>query len=51
MPGKPKVVLERIGRIPMPIDLQVEYSDGYNRKFYDPLRMMSFEKTKPESKE
>jgi hypothetical protein len=32
--------------MPMPIDLQVEYSDG-TQKVLHPLRMMSFEKTKP----
>jgi Peptidase family M1 domain len=38
------VVLERIGRMPMPIDLLVEYTDGTTESFYIPLRMMSFEK-------
>ncbi|MFC5682024.1 M1 family metallopeptidase [Flavobacterium sp. MAHUQ-51] len=36
--------LERIGRMPMPIDLQVEYTDGTIENFYIPLRMMYFEK-------
>jgi hypothetical protein len=31
--GQTKVVLERIGRMPMPIDLQVEYSDGTTESF------------------
>jgi hypothetical protein len=39
--------LERIGRMPMPIDLQVEYIDGTVETFYIPLRMMYFEKENP----
>lgn len=42
-----KVFLERIGRMPMPIDVLVEYSDGSKESFYIPLRMMSFEKPNP----
>jgi hypothetical protein len=42
-----KIVLERIGRTPMPIDLLVEYSDGTRESFYIPLRMMSYEKENP----
>jgi aminopeptidase N len=38
------ITLERIGRIPMPIDLTVEYIDGTKESFYIPLRMMNFEK-------
>ncbi len=41
------VTLERIGRMPMPIDLLVEYTDGTMESFYIPLRMMSFEKENP----
>lgn len=41
------VTLERIGRMPMPIDLTVEYTDGSTESFYIPLRMMSFEKENP----
>ncbi len=41
------VTLERIGRIPMPIDILVEYTDGSKESFYIPLRMMSFEKENP----
>jgi Peptidase family M1 domain len=41
------VTLERIGRIPMPIDVLVEYTDGTTESFYIPLRMMSFEKENP----
>ncbi len=42
-----KITLERIGRIPMPIDILVEYTDGSKESFYIPLRMMSFEKENP----
>ena len=38
------VLLERVGRMPMPIDVTVEYEDGTKENFYIPLRMMSFEK-------
>jgi hypothetical protein len=41
------ISLERIGRMPMPIDLTVEYADGTTESFYVPLRMMSFEKENP----
>lgn len=41
------IILERIGRMPMPIDILVEYIDGTNESFYIPLRMMSFEKENP----
>jgi hypothetical protein len=41
------VILERMGRMPMPIDLLVEYTDGTSESFYVPLRMMSFEKENP----
>jgi len=41
------VSLERIGRMPMPIDVLVEYTDGTKESFYIPLRMMNFEKENP----
>ena len=41
------ISLERIGKIPMPIDILVEYTDGTKDSFYIPLRMMSFEKENP----
>ena len=41
------VTLERIGRMPMPIDLLIEYTDGTLESFYIPLRMMNFEKENP----
>jgi aminopeptidase N len=44
---QPLVTLERKGKIPMPIDVLVEYSDGTQERFYIPLRMMSFEKENP----
>lgn len=45
--GKTLVILERKGRMPMPIDILVEYSDGTKESFYIPLRMMQFEKENP----
>jgi len=45
--GKTTVSLERIGRMPMPIDLVVEYTDGTSESFYIPLRMMNFIKPNP----
>ena len=44
---KTDITLERIGRMPMPIDVLVEYTDGTEESFYIPLRMMSFEKQNP----
>ncbi len=41
------ITLERIARMPMPIDILVEYTDGTKESFYIPLRMMSFEKENP----
>ena len=42
-----KITLERLGRIPMPIDVLIEYTDGSKESFYIPLRMMNFEKENP----
>ncbi|HNP66434.1 MAG TPA: M1 family metallopeptidase [Aequorivita sp.] len=42
-----KVTLERIGLMPMPIDLYVTYEDGTQELFYIPLRMMWGEKPNP----
>ena len=42
-----KVTLERIGRMPMPMDILVEYVDGSKETYYIPLRMMSYEKENP----
>ena len=44
---KTAVTLERIGRMPMPIDVVVEYTNGTKEYFYIPLRMMRFEKENP----
>ncbi|MET0760090.1 MAG: M1 family aminopeptidase, partial [Flavobacterium sp.] len=41
------ITLERIGRMPMPMDIVVEYTDGTKEGFYIPLRMMSFVKENP----
>ncbi|MBF4506447.1 M1 family metallopeptidase [Flavobacterium sp. JLP] len=49
--GKTTVSLERIGRMPMPIDLKVEYTDGTSEAFYIPLRMMNFIKPNPNPNE
>ncbi len=38
------ITLERIGRMPMPIDVSVTYKDGTKEGFYIPLRMMLGEK-------
>ena len=34
------ITLERIGRMPMPLDVLVSYTDGTSEEFYIPLRMM-----------
>jgi len=36
--------LRRVGLMPMPIDLEIEYIDGSKEQFYIPLRMMRGEK-------
>jgi hypothetical protein len=41
------VSLERKGRMPMPIDITVEYLDGSKESFYIPLRMMVYTKENP----
>jgi hypothetical protein len=41
--NKTSVSLERIGRMPMPIDLLIEYTDGSKESYYIPLRMMNYE--------
>ena len=38
------VTLERIGEMPMPIDLEVSYTDGSTENIYIPLQMMRGEK-------
>ncbi|WP_047417632.1 M1 family metallopeptidase [Cellulophaga sp. Hel_I_12] len=42
-----KITLERIGQMPMPIDVLVVYEDGTQETFYAPLRMMRGEKDNP----
>ena len=44
---KTKVSLERIGLMPMPIDILIMYNDGTQETFYAPLRMMYGEKENP----
>lgn len=44
---KTDVTLERLGRMPMPIDLVVEYTDGTKESYYIPLRMMRMVKENP----
>ncbi|CAM4168963.1 M1 family metallopeptidase [Flavobacterium antarcticum] len=48
--NKTIITLERLGRMPMPIDLYVEYTDGTAESFYIPLRMMFGEKPNPYQK-
>jgi hypothetical protein len=45
--NKTKIVLERIGLMPMPIDLLLVYEDGTRETFYTPLRIMRGEKDNP----
>ncbi|TMU55116.1 M1 family metallopeptidase [Flagellimonas algicola] len=42
-----KVILERIGDMPMPIDLLVANTDGSQETYYIPLQMMRGEKDNP----
>ena len=42
-----KVVLERIGRMPMPLDILVTYEDGTVESFYIPNPLMRWEKENP----
>ncbi len=41
------ITLERIGLMPMPLDILVVYKDGTRETFYAPLRMMRGEKDNP----
>jgi hypothetical protein len=45
--GKTTISLMRIGRMPMPIDIAVEYTDGTIETFIIPLRMMHHIKQNP----
>jgi aminopeptidase N len=40
-----EIILERLGKMPMPIDLKVSYTDGTAEDFHIPLRMMLGHKT------
>lgn len=42
------ITLERIGLMPMPIELNVTFTDNSEKTFYIPLRMMLWEKPAPE---
>lgn len=42
-----KITLERIGRMPMPIDIIAVYEDGTQESFYIPLQMMRYIKDNP----
>lgn len=42
-----KVTLQRIGRMPMPLDIIVVYEDGTQESFYVPLQMMHYVKDNP----
>lgn len=44
---KTKINMNRIGLMPMPIDVLVVYNDGTQETFYAPLRMMRGEKENP----
>jgi hypothetical protein len=45
--NKTKIRMERIGLMPMPLDILVVYADGTRETFYAPLRMMRGEKKNP----
>ena len=39
-----EIIIERIGLVPMPIELEIKYADGEIMKYYIPLQMMRGEK-------
>ena len=45
--GKTEVSIQRIGKMPMPLDILVTYADGTKEYFYAPLQMMRGEKPNP----
>lgn len=45
--GATTIALERIGRMPMPLDIIVVYEDGTQESFYVPLEMMRYTKDNP----
>ena len=42
--GVTQIKLERVGLMPMPLDIWVEYTDGSTEEFYIPMRIMRGEK-------
>ena len=48
-PNATIVTLERIGPMPMPVEVEVTYDGGGKEMFYIPLRMMRWEKTNMEN--
>lgn len=44
------ITLEKVGKMPMPIDVTVEYNDGTSEQFYIPLQIMRGEKPKENDK-
>ncbi|MFT3825462.1 MAG: M1 family metallopeptidase [Chitinophagaceae bacterium] len=38
--GKAKIRLERVGKMPMPVDVQIEYTDGTKELVYIPMYLM-----------
>lgn len=42
--GKARVTLKRVGKIPMPMDVYVTYTDGSKKIYYAPLSIMRGEK-------
>jgi len=40
-----EISLKRVGKMPMPVDIKVEYTDGSVEDYYIPLRMMRGKKT------
>jgi aminopeptidase N len=44
---KTRITLERIGKMPMPLDILVKYKNGVMETYYAPLRMMRGEKENP----
>jgi len=47
--NKTTVTLERIGLMPMPLDINVTYADGSEATFYVPLQMMRKDKPNPDA--
>ena len=45
--NKTKISLERIGLMPMPIEIGIKYEDGTKELFYIPLQMMRMNKPNP----